>query len=104
MTGGHGLGQGWMGMGHIGLGALWSCGGRDDSWWGLPEQDVVAQGVGWWQLVCSGLAAGDGKGRVEKSSGWVLTPLGTISGLAGCLLSTLRLRGISVRKNVPGQP
>lgn len=62
VTGGHGLGQGWMGMGRIGLGALQSCGGREDSWRGLPEQDVVAQGVGWWQLVCSGRRGGRGRG------------------------------------------
>lgn len=86
-----------MRTGHICPGALWPhrVGVREDSWrGGCWEQDVVAQGVNWWQLVCS------------EQWGWGLAgPLTLLwtprrSGPAGCWLSICKRR--SVLGNGPG--
>lgn len=85
-------GKVWMGTGCIDLGALWPCGGREDSWRGLWEQDVVAQGGG---LVAAGLQRAMGRAGVGGVSGWVRPCSGPSLGL---------LSAISIHKNVPDQP
>lgn len=75
-----------MGGWRTGLGALatWGRGGgdREDSWQGQWEQDVVTQGVGWWQLMCSGQQGWGLAGPLIL----LLTP--SHPGPAGCWLGT----------------